>query len=105
MIHKPKYRTRTVKDLRRFVKDCQNALQMRDWQIDLIYGDTIPKEFVEGDDGNPAYIKYEHGHLTASIWVSPIRCARDNTDPRFNVAHEIAHAFQDSHSEEVRSCT
>ena len=100
MIEKPTYQTRTTKELMRWLKDLQNLLQMRDWSIELIYGDEVVPEF--DNEVSCGYMNYEEGHLTGTIWVSPLRCKAAGVDPKFVVAHEVAHAFQDSHNEETR---
>ena len=103
MIQEPIYRNRQYKQLLSKLKEAQNTLQMRDWQIDLEVGDTPPKRFIDKDNGDSVCRAwYDTTNLKAHIWISPARCKKENTDPLFNLYHEIGHIWSETHNEETR---
>jgi hypothetical protein len=79
-----------------------NMMQMRDWDVDLEYGDLLPLRWIKDDDDAMARVDYCTDTLTAFIWVSPERCKKNNTDPLSALYHEVAHIFLEVHNEEVR---
>ena len=103
MITPPKYKTRTIEYLTERIRIAQNRLQMRDWLIDLDYGDSVPENFQDYDNDNAvARCEYSSDLLKAYIWISPKRCKKENADPVFILYHEIGHLFHEVHNEEVR---
>jgi hypothetical protein len=102
-IDQPPYKTRTHALLTKKLTEALNLLQMRDWQVDLEVGDNVPVVFRDDDNGiSVCRSQWQADCLKAFIWISPDRCRKENTDPLFNLFHELAHPWQDVHGVEVR---
>ena len=104
MIEINPYRRRSFDFLFESLKTCLNYVQMRDWKIELSYGDTVPPMFRDEDNGTSiGRSRFHKPSLAAQIWISPTRCKSENADPLFILYHEIGHIWQETHDEEVRS--
>ena len=103
MIKHPPYKSRSHDYLLRRLREAANTLQMRDWQLTLEVGDNVPERFRDDDNGRSVCrCWYYQPCLMAEIWISPERCKKEKTDPLFNLYHEIAHIWHETHDEEVR---
>jgi len=103
MIQTRPYKDRDIEFLNNKLRECQNLIQMRDWNIELWHGDTVPAQFRDEDNGTSvARCSYDPALLKAEIWISPTRCRNNHADPLFIMLHEIGHIWQEIHNEEVR---
>ena len=92
MIRRPVYCKRSHRLLLRALKDAQNALQLRDWQITLDTGNYPSTEFLDSDNGTSTARSSFHADLrTGLIWVSDRRAKQHKEDPLFNLYHELGH--------------
>lgn len=101
MIKTIPYQNRTFKFLLKKLFELQNKLQMRDWQIDLIYGDSIPEDMSAKitDMGN---CNFDTDTLEACIWIHKAACKIKNTDPLNVLYHEMAHVWLQYTEDEER---
>jgi hypothetical protein len=72
---------------------CQNALNLRDWMINLEFGDTLP-DWVQSDEiKGLAYNRVSLPYFTAWTWVSPDRCKENDVHPIEALCHEMLHVL------------
>lgn len=86
------YTKMSFRQMLKAVKWCQNALNLRDWFVDLEVGDIFPKWGNE-DDGSLASSKSNVPYFSAQIWVSASRCKNSNCHPVSVLCHEMIHVF------------
>ena len=104
-IQQPPYRPRSDKYLDKRLRETLNLLQMRDWNVTLEIGDGVPVRFQDSDNGTSVCRCWYYAPLfQAEIWISPHRCKVENTDPLFNMLHEVAHCFLDGGPHEEAKC-
>ncbi|MHA1883059.1 MAG: hypothetical protein ACTSUO_08445 [Candidatus Thorarchaeota archaeon] len=68
-------------------------MNMRDWKIDVEYGDEPPFWETSGDDGRLGSSVAKREYYRGWIWVSPERCKVDDLHPVVVVMHEMLHLF------------
>lgn len=104
MIDFTPYKRRTHKQLHNMLRKWLNALQMRDWQVELIF-DTIPEEIAQGKV-QPGGVTYQTETLQAKIWIDIDQCKAINEDPLYILGHEVTHIWLDvGHDEELQCNT
>lgn len=80
------------------VRWCQNALNLRDWTIDLEVGDVVPK-WVDKDENDVllAFSRSWASYFTAQIWICPSCCKDRDCHPISVLCHEMIHVFLQSY--------
>ena len=76
----------TLSQIKKCVRFCQNVLKVRDWEIEIEYGNIQP-EWVTGDDAVGACVT-DNNHLVAKIWVSS-----SAQNPIQTTCHEMLHVM------------
>lgn len=103
MILVPPYKKRTHEFLHKKLLFCQNLLQMRDWQLELITENYPPSIFLDSDNGQSvSRCWFDDSILKGAIWISPLRAKEQGIDPLWLLYHEIGHLFGILHNEETR---
>lgn len=74
------------------IKWAQNKLSLRDWTIELEFGDELPK-WADWNDDRMASIQSNTPYLSAKLWVSQSRCKSSNCNPISVVLHELLHTL------------
>jgi len=92
MIDYRPYRPRTHNFLLKKLRQTLNTMQMRDWQVELYYGD-IPPTCLQSQSDKVGACKYWIYNLDAVIWVNWSGCKADNQDPLDVLLHEVAHIW------------
>ena len=93
-----KYRKSSHTEMLRALRRAKNTLNLRDWDIRLYYGKTIPGWVIRSPyetDKDPLLgevLPYPD-QFAARIWVSSCRCAQCNTHPITTLFHEMIHLF------------
>lgn len=100
----PKYKKRTLTQMKRTMTKAIRDLCLRNWNIDFEYGDNRPKHVGPESDRNRGTAMIWKDELHALIWVNEGQCKEDNTDPLWVLKHELGHIWiADRQSEEVRA--
>ena len=87
----------------RATREARNALQLRDWEIELYSGEIPPKGF------EPYYLNSgatlsERDVLRARIWINMLQCKEQNHDPLAVVLHEISHIWLEAMEDDELMC-
>ena len=69
-----------------------NRLNLRDWEVDISYGATVP-DWIDPDGSFAAQSKTNPAYLTAAIWVAPRGCKVNDFHPVSTALHEVLHIF------------
>ncbi len=97
----PTYKTRTHEFLLNKTRKLQNLLQLRDWEITLLTGDTISDSTNEYQLGE---ISYNLSFLQATIRIDITKCRESNVDPLHILYHEFGHLLYSYCTYEERFC-
>jgi len=100
-MEQPGYKPRTHEFLLKECRRLQNLLQLRDWHIDLLTGDTMPEN---EDYDNPAQVVYYLAVLRAVIRIDQTKCKEQDLDPLHALYHEFAHILLAYCTYEERMC-
>lgn len=88
------YQRIALADLTRALRWVINKLNMRDWEIELEYGDCVPdwaKDEAEKTDlGYSLFYPYR---FCGSIWIAGGSHKKDNENPIQTLFHEVVHAL------------
>lgn len=85
------YRVVRYETILRVVKWCQNQLNLRDWEIEVFYGDVPPDWTAK--DGSSGQCNSLMEYFKGQIWISPKRCKESDYHPASVAIHEMLHIF------------
>lgn len=90
------YRSVRHQTIFRVVRWCQNQLNLRDWEIEVSYGDSLPSWVEDStikENNSAGQCNSLSEYFKGQIWVSPERCKASNYHPVSVVIHEMLHIF------------
>lgn len=88
------YQKIMLADLTRALRWAINKLNMRDWEIELDYGDCVPdwaKDVADKDD--LGYSLFYPHRFCGNIWIADASHKKDNENPIQTLFHEVVHAL------------
>jgi len=88
-----RYQEVTESNLIRFLKWFQNKFCLRDWSINLDYGDFKPSWVHELYVERAGVMYPEPSFLRGKIWISPSNCKTLNIFPIQVASHEMLHGI------------
>jgi len=99
----PTFKHRDYGVLVKRLKETLNKLQMRDWEVTLVYG-PIPPDELRDKWENAGSCAFWTEWLQAVIWINIQECQNQNRDPLHVLLHEIAHIWLAYQDDEEREC-
>jgi hypothetical protein len=92
-----KWQKATEAQVSKCVAWCQNELQLRDWQIDIVVGQDRPPETADKDDRSDDVVygamAASPNRLKAIVFVHDVNCNKENENMYLTAIHEMLHVM------------